>query len=239
MKSLPGLICLCFPAGFFLWAPLNNPIAANFVDLIPLASLSSPGLQGGTGYDLKTAARAVIDEFGADRVAWVVASNVNYHDFDGRLSKTYKKWAKEYDAPKPDMYLQSHMTVIDGFVDNFRKVEDIENEVIKQVLSKIKEMIKIPCTACRYCEPLCPENIAIPEYLMLYNTLQYSLNKEMAIETGYYLQLLAARGKPIDCNECRICEETCPQRLDIPAYLQEVNDGFAENMRLWAGMESS
>jgi len=74
-------------------------------------------------YDLKTAARNVIEEFGADRVARVVASNVNYHNFDGRLSSSNKDWAKGFDTPKPDVYLQTHLTVLDGFVDNFRKIE--------------------------------------------------------------------------------------------------------------------
>jgi hypothetical protein len=74
-------------------------------------------------YDLKTAARTVIDEYGADRVAWVIASNVNYHDSDGRLSNGNKEWAKGFDTPKPDIYLKTHLAVLDGFVDNFRKVE--------------------------------------------------------------------------------------------------------------------
>jgi hypothetical protein len=74
-------------------------------------------------YDLKTAARDVIEEFGADRVAWVVASNVNDADYDGRFSGANKDWAKEFDTPKPDIYLQTHKAILDGFVDNFRKVE--------------------------------------------------------------------------------------------------------------------
>ena len=73
-------------------------------------------------YDLKTAARNVIDEFGAERVAWVIAGNVNCHDFDGRLSNSNKGWAKEYDTPKPDMHLKTHLLVLDGFVDRFREV---------------------------------------------------------------------------------------------------------------------
>jgi hypothetical protein len=74
-------------------------------------------------YDLKTAARTVIDEFGADRVAWVLAGNVNYHDHDGRLTAASKDWAKGIDTQKPDIYLQSHMTLIEGFVERFREAE--------------------------------------------------------------------------------------------------------------------
>ena len=74
-------------------------------------------------FDLKSAARAVIEEYGADRVAWVVASYVHDHENDGRFSSSNKSWAASFDAPKPDYILQSHHIVIDGFVDNFRKVE--------------------------------------------------------------------------------------------------------------------
>ena len=74
-------------------------------------------------YDLKTAARNVIEEFGADRVAWVVAATVNDQSWDGRLSNNNKDWAKDFDTPKPDIYLKTHLAVLDGFVKCFREVE--------------------------------------------------------------------------------------------------------------------
>ena len=73
-------------------------------------------------YDLKTAAKSVIEEFGIDRVAWVVAANVNASHNDGRFSNANKIWAREFDTPKPDAYLQTHKTVLDGFVDRFKEV---------------------------------------------------------------------------------------------------------------------
>ncbi|MCL2546182.1 MAG: YodL domain-containing protein [Oscillospiraceae bacterium] len=74
-------------------------------------------------YDLDTAIRGVIDKYGADRVAWVLASNVNYSDHDGRLTAASKEWAKGFDTPTPDVHLQSHKILIEGLVDKFRKVE--------------------------------------------------------------------------------------------------------------------
>jgi hypothetical protein len=80
------------------------------------------GEMAGTQYvDTKTAAKTVIDDFGVDRVSWVLAANINYHDWDGRLSNTNKAWAKEFDTPKPDYYLKTHLTVLDGFADRFRE----------------------------------------------------------------------------------------------------------------------
>jgi hypothetical protein len=74
-------------------------------------------------YDLKTAARTVIEEYGIDRVAWIIAGNVNYHDSDGRLSSNNKEWAKGFDTPKPDIHLKTHLAVLDGFVNKFREAE--------------------------------------------------------------------------------------------------------------------
>jgi hypothetical protein len=74
-------------------------------------------------YDLKSAARAVVEEYGADRVAWIVASYVNNHDYDGRYSSANKSWAAGFDTPKPDFFLQTHPAVLDGFVDRLRAIE--------------------------------------------------------------------------------------------------------------------
>ena len=52
-----------------------------------------------------------------------MASNVNNHDFDGRLTPETKDWAKGINTEKPDFHLQSHMVLIEGFADKFRKAE--------------------------------------------------------------------------------------------------------------------
>jgi len=73
-------------------------------------------------YDLKTAAKTVINEFGVDRAAWVLSGNINYHHWDGQLSNANKAWAKEFDTSKPDIYLKTHLAVLDGFADRFREI---------------------------------------------------------------------------------------------------------------------
>jgi hypothetical protein len=85
---------------------------------------SKPGPAAGTQYiDTEKAARSVVAEYGAERVAWVVAGNVNNHDFDGRLSNANKTWAKDFDTAKPDVHLKAHMSVLDTFVGKVREIE--------------------------------------------------------------------------------------------------------------------
>ena len=83
-------------------------------------------------YDFNTAAKSVIEEYGADRVAWVVAAYINDHNYDGRFSTANKTWASEFDTPgNLDFVFNTHPIVLDGFATNFRKIEN-ELEQAKQ-----------------------------------------------------------------------------------------------------------
>ena len=86
---------------------------------------SKQGPMTGTQYvDTEKAARSVIAEYGADRVAWVLATFVQDQSWDGRLSNANKEWAKTFDTPgKPDVYLKTHITIIDCFINRFREIE--------------------------------------------------------------------------------------------------------------------
>ena len=74
-------------------------------------------------YDLKSAAKTVLNEFGADRVAWVLAGVLQRNAFDGRYSSANKNWADDQEIP-PEyscVHLTSHPTVVDGFIDRVRQ----------------------------------------------------------------------------------------------------------------------
>ena len=77
----------------------------------------------------------VAEKFGSDRVAFVLATTVQYKDWDGRISRENKAWAKEL----PDLldynalggrrnieYVcsQAHPGLINLFVDRFRKEQE-------------------------------------------------------------------------------------------------------------------
>jgi len=103
---------------------------------------SKNGEMAGTQYvDTKAAAKSVIEEYGVDRVAWVLAANINKHDWDGRLSNTNKAWAKEFDTPNPDYYLKTHLTILDSFSNRFREAEKEKPSLIK-ALNDTEQKIK-------------------------------------------------------------------------------------------------
>lgn len=92
----------------------------------------------------------VAEKFGMDRVAFVLATTVQYKDWDGRISRDNKAWAKEL----PDLidynalggrrnieYVcsQAHPGLINLFVDRFRKEQELAAEKKPSVLKKLKE----------------------------------------------------------------------------------------------------
>ncbi len=89
-------------------------------------------------YDLKTAAKTVIDEYGADRVAWVLANTIQKQHYDGRYSSSNRSWAKGFDIPKEasNFFLNSHPAIIDGFINRFREAVAVQEK--PSILEAIK-----------------------------------------------------------------------------------------------------
>ena len=92
----------------------------------------------------------VIDRFGMERVAFVLANTVQDKDWDGRISAENKAWAKE--APVPNDYnawggrrtheyvfTHAHPGLIKLFVNCFRKEQEISKEKKPSVLKKLNE----------------------------------------------------------------------------------------------------
>ena len=76
-------------------------------------------------YDLDSAAKKVIGEYGAERVVWVLAATLQNLDHDGRFSHGNKNWGKSFAVPgEKSVYytVKTHPAVLDGFIDATRKV---------------------------------------------------------------------------------------------------------------------
>ncbi len=102
-----------------------------------------------------------------------------------------------------------------------------EHEIIDQVKDIVNDLTPIKCTECNYCIEHCPVNIPISKYFSTYNT--YHINKtQNGDEMGasvYYLVLSEneENGAANECVECGACMKYCPQHLEIPDLLKEVD----------------
>ena len=74
--------------------------------------------------------KPVIERFGAERVAYVLANTLQLEDWDGRYSKANKEWAAKFTYPEESgafdvgrrsFFISSHPAVLDGFINLFRK----------------------------------------------------------------------------------------------------------------------
>ena len=70
----------------------------------------------------------------------------------------------------------------------------------------------LPCTACHYCTPHCPQGLPIPELLALYNEHKVTGGGFIAPMT---VASMAEDKRPTACVGCRSCEQVCPQQIRI------------------------
>ena len=106
-----------------------------------LSENSRSGPMAGTQYvNARQAAEDVMAEYGAERVAWVLAGNVQAAVGDGRISQANRNWAEEYDIPKNTVYhLNAHRTIVESLVSSFRKIEQERTMPEKEPSSKEAE----------------------------------------------------------------------------------------------------
>ncbi|MBT3381452.1 MAG: hypothetical protein HN742_29060 [Lentisphaerae bacterium] len=74
------------------------------------------------------------------------------------------------------------------------------------------------CTACRYCQP-CPKGVDIPRHLELYRNWQVFGLEDAARER---LKGMPAEKSLKNCDACGLCEEKCPNDLEIRAAFEEL-----------------
>ena len=83
--------------------------------------------------------------------------------------------------------------------------------------------MNLACTGCGYCDN-CPQDIAVPSYMQLYNEKQIfgSSDKEIKKLTYFYGITESHRARANECIECGQCEEACTQHLPIIERLKEI-----------------
>ncbi len=69
-------------------------------------------------------AERVVEQFGFDRVRYVLAATVQEKDYDGRFSRSNKAWAAQTSVSGNNQFVvESHPAVLDGFISQFRRLQ--------------------------------------------------------------------------------------------------------------------
>ena len=95
---------------------------------------------------------------------------------------------------------------------------DAELSLIKEAKQAYMNLGFVGCTACRYCMP-CPQGVAIPEILGLYN--EYYMSGQNPEIKEKYWETITPETHSTNCVSCGVCEEQCPQELPIRKFMGE------------------
>lgn len=150
-----------------------------------------------------------------------------FNDFYGEDAPTPASLAVRYAASLENVKIvlsgMSNLAQLENntsYMQDFKPLTDGEYELVNKITDILNSTIKVPCTGCRYCLEECPKNINIPDYFGLLNLHAVTGKKT----NMYYERFSLNHAKASECLKCGLCENICPQHIDIRKYLED----FAE-----------
>lgn len=168
-------------------------------------------VKGGTLASLAPQAAAVLDNLNAN--------------------SSYASFAVRYAASLENVFMVlsgmsdfAQLTDNTSYMKEFKPLSEEEQEGIAKVVEELEKLPTIPCTKCRYCVDGCPQKINIPALFQAYNNvIQFGDN---AVSRRSYENAVKDRGLASSCVECGLCEEQCPQHLEIRSLLKDITKMF-------------
>ena len=103
---------------------------------------------------------------------------------------------------------------------NFVPLNDAELKATDEVRKILRSIEQIPCTKCRYCTEVCPQNIDIPLVFEKYNKVLASKRTFAFVKND----ISGGDSSPSDCIKCGKCEKVCPQGIKIRDWLEEISN---------------
>lgn len=174
-------------------------------------------VKGGTLANLVPEAAAALDALELDETG---KSKASYASYALRYAASLDSVFMVLSGMSDDAQLKDNMS----FMKEFEPLTDKEQEAIAKVVEELAKLPTISCTKCRYCVDGCPQKINIPGLFQAYNNvIQFGDN---AVSRRSYENAVKDKGLAGSCVECGMCEEQCPQHLEIRQLLKDVKEMF-------------
>lgn len=145
-------------------------------------------------------------------------------EFDKLGGGSYASYALRYAASYPEVFMvlsgMGSMAMMEDNLNTFADFVPLNEEELKttdRVREIIREVRQVPCTKCKYCTEVCPQNIQIPDIFEIYNSV---LAAKTSIRESK--PLLPKENTPADCVKCGKCEKNCPQNIEIRQHLEKI-----------------
>lgn len=145
--------------------------------------------------------------------------------------KSIASWAIRYAASLPNVLtVLSGMSTMEQVEDNvktmtdFQPITEEEYRIIDRAVEAYRQKDTVPCTGCRYCMD-CPFGVDIPGVFKVYN--HYAVEKDKELFLKEMEQFSPASG-PEHCVACGNCMKHCPQSIQIPEHMKEIQALYVE-----------
>lgn len=149
----------------------------------------------------------------------------------GALKNTAEafRWLERFDNIKMILSGMSNMNQLMENVAIFHAedpLSDLDTNGLKLLADKF--VTKVPCTSCHYCDG-CPKGIDIPVMMNLCTDARTGFNFSITMR----IEGQPEGSRMYDCVECGACVPKCPQHINIPEIMKELNERW-EKMPHWA-----
>lgn len=149
---------------------------------------------------------------------------------EAKPGSTPAEWAYRFCWNLPNVIaVLSGMSTIDQARENLasyrdnKPFDDSERAALEKVMSELRSMASVPCTACGYCIEGCPSHVKIPDIMALLNLEEMTRDREFV--KGLY-SWQAAEGRASECIKCGACEDMCPQGIGIIEQLERAAEQY-------------
>ncbi|MFO7611280.1 MAG: aldo/keto reductase [Clostridia bacterium] len=158
------------------------------------------------------------------------------HFRNAEIDRSPVEWAFRwlYNFPEVKVIL-SGMNTMEQLKENLRifdsavadSMTEAEQRTMERAMEIMNEKTAVPCTDCKYCMP-CPHGVNIPAMFGLYNRYTRFSNKdEIKAQYNEWRARTEKKSTADLCVNCGECLEKCPQSIQIPDKLAEMDSLLA------------